>query len=213
MSADHYFSEEPTVASERSTVQLTLPDLTVKLQTDRGVFSGSRIDPGTKLLLLEAGVAPTGAATMLDVGCGYGPIALTLAHRNPSAQIWAIDTNSRARDLCAENATRLGFSHVTTVDPAAVPGDLRFDYICGNPPIRIGKKALHDLLTTWLSRLSDRGVAHLVVQKHLGSDSLAAWLERQGWPTSRLSSRAGYRILECRPRTGPAEQPAAGQPS
>jgi len=202
---EHYFSDEPTVASERSTVRLTLPDFTTNLVTDRGVFSGRRVDPGTKLLLLEAGVAPDGASTMLDVGCGYGPIALTLAHRNPAAQVWAIDTNSRARDLCAKNAKQLGFDHVTTTAPADVPADLRFDYICSNPPIRIGKGALHDLLTTWLSRLTATGVAHLVVQKHLGSDSLATWLGRQGWPTTRVSSRAGYRILECRPST---EQPA-----
>ena len=80
-------------------------------------------------------------------------------------------------------------------DPDEVPATARFATIWSNPPIRIGKPALHDLLTRWLGRLADGGTACLVVQKHLGADSLARWLGEQGWRVTRLSSRAGYRIL------------------
>jgi len=202
--ADHYFSEKPAVASQRSTVTLTLPDLTANLATDRGVFSGGRIDPGTKLLLLEAGRAPDDAEHLLDLGCGYGPIAVTLATRHPGATVWAIDSNERARELCTDNAAGLGLDHVRCVAPDDVPDDIRFDYVCANPPIRIGKEALHQLLLVWLGRLSPTGVAHLVVQKHLGSDSLARWLTDNGKPTERLRSRAGYRILEVHPAPTPS---------
>jgi 16S rRNA (guanine1207-N2)-methyltransferase len=159
------------------------------------VFSRGDIDPGTKLLLLEA-PAPSPAGDALDLGSGYGPIALTLAHRAPGATVWAVDVNRRARDLTAANADAAGLGNVRAVGPDDIPDDVRFTTIWSNPPIRIGKPALHDLLGRWLPRLSPDGRAVLVVQKHLGADSLARWLTDQGFPTTRLQSRAGYRLLE-----------------
>jgi 16S rRNA (guanine1207-N2)-methyltransferase len=197
----HYFERDPAVASRRRTVTLTLPDLTIDFTTDSGVFSGDGIDQGTKLLLLEA-PAPPATGDLLDLGCGYGPIAITLARRSPAATVWAVDVNERAVALCAENATSVGLTNVRAVpveaagpSDDAVPAEVQFAGIYSNPPIRIGKAALHSLLRTWLGRLAPGGVAYLVIQKHLGSDSLARWLESEGWPTSRLLSRAGYRIL------------------
>jgi 16S rRNA (guanine1207-N2)-methyltransferase len=169
--------------------------VTLDLVTDRGVFSRGDIDPGTKLLLLEAPVpAPSGDA--LDLGCGYGPIALTLAHRAPGSTVWAVDVNRRARDLTAANAEAAGLVNVRVAGPDEVPDEARFATIWSNPPIRVGKVALHDLLLRWLPRLTPDGRAILVVQKHLGADSLARWLTEQGFPTTRLQSRAGYRLLE-----------------
>lgn len=201
-----YFAESPEVASERTTVSLTLPDLTVDLITDRGVFSASRIDAGTKLLLLEAAGAMRHATHMLDLGCGYGPIAVTLAMRNPHATIWAVDTNRRALELCRDNAAALGLDNVSVVHPDEIDEELRFDLICSNPAIRIGKKALHEMLSHWLDRLATNGHAELVVQKHLGSDSLAKWLDAHGWPTTRLLSRSAYRILRVDTTDAPMEE-------
>ena len=160
------------------------------------MFSAAAIDAGTKLLLLESPAPAGGAIDLLDLGCGYGPIALTLARRAPDATVWAIDVNQRALDLCATNATANGLTNVRTVAPDAVPDDVRFAGIWSNPPIRIGKPALHALLLSWLDRLADGGHAWLVVQKHLGADSLARWLEEQGWSAARRVSRSGYRVLE-----------------
>jgi len=205
-----YFAADPTVASDRSTITLTLPDLTVDLVTDTGVFSGDRIDPGTKLLLLDGPRPGTGPATYLDVGCGYGPIAVALARRAPDATVWAVDVNQRARGLCAENAAGAGVGdRVRVVAPDEVPPDVRFDGIWSNPPIRIGKPALHLLLTTWLDRLAPGAAAHLVVQKHLGADSLADWLARTGCTVTRTGSRMGYRLLTVQRTAGPAPDPAA----
>ncbi|MCP3854669.1 MAG: methyltransferase [Actinomycetia bacterium] len=191
----HYFDAEPTVDSDPSTIRLTLADLTIELVTDRGVFSRERIDVGTRFLLMEGPDVPD-SGHLLDLGCGYGPIALTLAHRAPEATVWAIDVNDRARDLCAANARRLGLDNVKVVAPSEVPAEVRFTAIWSNPPIRIGKEALHELLSRWLRRLGPDGQAHLVVQRHLGSDSLARWLTDQGWPTERRASRKGYRLLD-----------------
>lgn len=192
----HYFDPEPTVRSRPTSVELTLPDLTLALRTDRGVFGAGGVDPGTKLLLLESPAPPGGRGHLLDLGCGYGPIAVTLARRAPEATVWAVDVNERARALCAANAADAGVANVRVAAPEEVPADVAFAGIWSNPPIRIGKPALHELLTRWLGRLAPGGSAWLVVHRHLGSDSLARWLDAGGHPTVRLASRAGYRILQ-----------------
>lgn len=191
-----YFSAQPAPASEPRTVRLHLPDITLTLTTDRGVFARDDVDPGTKLLLLHGPDASATDRELVDLGCGYGPIALTLAQRNPKARIWAVDVNERARSLCRANATANGLENITVVGPDEFPPDLLVDRIWSNPPIRIGKTALHELLTRWLDRLSPEGTAHLVVQKHLGSDSLHRWLQESGWATSRRRSQSAYRLLD-----------------
>ena len=189
----HYFAERPAVASAPGDVELALPDVHLRLATDRGVFSHGRIDAGTKLLLLRVPTPPAG--DLLDLGCGAGPIALTMAHRCPDATVWAVDVNERARALCAANAAANGIGNVRVAAPDEVPGDVRFVAVWSNPPIRIGKAAMHDLLVRWLARLAPGGAAHLVVHKHLGADSLQRWLTEQGHPAERVASGAGYRIL------------------
>lgn len=192
---DHYFSPTPTAASDPHDVTLTLPDLTLTLATDRGVFARDDIDAGTQVLLDESPTPARPPSTILDLGCGYGPIACTVARRHPQATVWAVDTNTRALELCRTNVERHHLVNVRVSDPDGVPADVRFDLIWSNPPIRIGKAALHDLLLRWFARLAPGGEAVLVVQKHLGSDSLQRWLTEQGWPTERLVSRQSYRLL------------------
>jgi 16S rRNA (guanine1207-N2)-methyltransferase len=192
----HYFDPEPAAPSRPGTVELVLPDLRLTLATDAGVFAGAGVDPGTKYLLLDGPRPAPSARTLLDLGCGYGPIALTLARRAPTAEVWAVDVNERARALCAANADAAGLANVRVAAPDDVPDDVTFDGIWSNPPIRIGKDALHQLLARWLARLARDAHAALVVQKHLGSDSLARWLEQQGSTVTRLGSRRGYRILD-----------------
>ena len=196
----HYFDADPAAPSRPHEVELALPDVTLRLTTDRGVFSAEGVDAGTKMLLLEAPMPDAARRTILDLGCGYGPIAITLACRAPNALVWAVDSNERARALCTANAIRAGVAgRVRVGAPDDVPADVMFDLIYGNPPIRIGKPALHALLTRWLGRLAEGGVAYFVVQKHLGADSLARWLGTEGCTVTRLVSRRAYRLLEVRP--------------
>ncbi len=194
----HYFEPEPSVASAPRAVRLDLPDRSLTLRTDRGVFAADGVDAATKYLLLEAPEPPE-AGTFLDLGCGYGPIACTLAARRPGAQVWAVDVNRRAVELCRANAEANGLANVVACEPDEVPSLPPFDLVWSNPPIRVGKRALHDLLTTWLRHLAPSGTAVLVVHKHLGADSLQRWLEAEGWSTTRLGSRGGNRLLEVRP--------------
>lgn len=194
----HYFDEQPDAPSMPRDVELWLPDMSLTLTTDRGVFGYSQIDAGSKLLLLKAPPPPS-SGNLLDLGCGVGTIALPMARRAPGATVWAVDVNGRARELCATNAAANGTGNVRVVAPDGMPSEVAFDCIWSNPPIRIGKPALHDLLLTWLARLSPDGYAVLVVQKHLGSDSLQRWLTDQGFPTTRIASSSGSRILRTTP--------------
>jgi 16S rRNA (guanine1207-N2)-methyltransferase len=196
----HYFAERPEAAQRPGTVDLVLPDLHLRLETDSGVFSPTRIDPGTRVLL-ETVPPPPQEGDLLDLGCGYGPIALAMATRAPRATVWAVDVNRRALELCARNAQRAGLDKVRSVHVDEVPPEVRFAAIWSNPPIRIGKQALHALLSTWLGRLAPGGEAHLVVQRHLGSDSLHRWLDGQGFATTRVTSRSAYRVLRVAART------------
>lgn len=190
-----YFETNPSVTSDPASVRLDLPDRSMVLTTDRGVFARDHVDPGTKYLLLEAPV-PHADGTFVDLGCGYGPIACTLGARSPAATVLGVDVNQRALELCRLNAAALGLTNVQTVPATEVPNDLRVDLIWSNPPIRIGKAAVHELLGTWMARLAPGGQAILVVQKHLGADSLQRWLVDRGWPTERIGSRTGYRLLQ-----------------
>ena len=210
MSDGQYWTDSPGVASRPSEVDLLLPDVDLRLTTDRGVFSADRVDRGTRYLLLEGPDLPTGPVDLLDLGCGYGPIACTLASRRPEARVWAVDVNERARDLCRANAAAAGLANVEVAAPDDVPVDVRLAAIWSNPPIRIGKPALHDLLTRWLDLLTPDGTAHLVVQRHLGADSLARWLDDRGWATERRGSRKGFRLLDVAARAEPPTGAAAG---
>ena len=195
----HYFEAQPEVASRPRTVHLHLADVDVELQADRGVFGSRGVDLGT-LVLLREGPPPPTEGEVLDLGSGYGPIAIALARRSPQAHVWAVDVNERAVELARANAASAQAPNVTAATPDQVPPDLRFDAVFSNPPVRIGKAPLHGLLMDWLPRLKPDGVAYLVVQRNLGSDSLAAWLAERGFAVARLKSKKGYRLLEVRPK-------------
>ncbi|MDQ6880205.1 MAG: methyltransferase [Candidatus Dormibacteraeota bacterium] len=190
----HYFDPAPEAESKRRTLHLRLPDLDIELQADRGVFGSRAIDLGTLTLLKEAPLPPP-EGDLLDLGCGYGPIAVALARRSPRAKVWAVDVNERALQLTRVNAATAKTANVTVSLPDGVPPDVRFTSIYSNPPVRVGKAPLHDLLQRWLPRLAPGASAYLVVQRNLGADSLASWLAAQGFSVRRLKSKKGYRVL------------------
>ncbi|TNM60681.1 methyltransferase [Streptomyces sp. NP160] len=201
---EHYFSASPASADERRPLRVHLDGRELELVTAPSVFSGHRLDLGTAVLLDLVGDPPADG-DLLDLGCGWGPVALTLAMRSPepaTRRVWAVDVNERARDLTAANAASLGLRGVRTAAPEEVDDEARFAAIWSNPPIRIGKPALHALLLHWLPRLAPGGSAHLVVAKDLGADSLQRWIgeqgEQHGWTAERSGSRKGFRVLEVR---------------
>jgi 16S rRNA (guanine1207-N2)-methyltransferase len=198
---DHYFTAEPASAAERRTLDVTLAGHRVSVQTAPGVFCPDRLDVGTSVLLQHVPDPPATGA-VLDLGCGWGPIALSLGLLSPGASVWAVDVNQRALDLVRHNAAALGLQDVHACTPDEVPEELRFAAIWSNPPIRVGKAVLHEMLLTWLPRLADGGAAYLVVQKNLGSDSLQRWLDAElagrfpgQFAVARHASARTFRVL------------------
>jgi len=200
---DHYFTAQPGSAAELRRLRVTLAHRELEVTTAPGVFSPDRVDSGTGVLLGTVPAPPPGG-DLLDLGCGWGPLSLSLALASPHATVWAVDVNERALDLVRRNAEQLGLDNVNALTPEDVPAGLRFQTVWSNPPIRVGKSELHDLLARWLPRLDDGRDAWLVVAKNLGGDSLQRWLQHelpQGFAVHRADTRRGYRVL--RVRSGP----------
>ena len=197
MASEHYFSPQPGSAAKPRTIDVVLAGRELTLTTAAGVFSPGRVDPGTAVLLAGTPTPPE-TGHLLDVGCGWGPITLSLGLSSPDATVWAVDVNERVLDLVRENARSIGLENVNAVTPDDVPDDLRFATIWSNPPIRVGKAELHSLLERWLPRLDDGADAWLVVQKNLGADSLQRWIA-ETMPdvveVTRASTSKGYRVL------------------
>jgi len=207
--ADHYFSESPASAENLRRIRIPIAGREVEVTTAAGVFSPERLDIGTKVLLDNMPAPPAGG-DFLDLGCGWGPISLTLATLSPHARIWAVDVNERALDLVRRNAAELGLNNIHAVRPEDVPADIAFRTIRSNPPIRVGKSVLHDLLETWIPRLDERSDAYLVVKRDLGSDSLQRWLAAtfdDGYSVYRSATAKGFRVLKVRRHGDPATAP------
>lgn len=194
--SEHYFSADPTVAFKRVPVTAEVWGQRLELVSGSGVFAQGRLDIGTSVLFRET--EPPAPGRILDLGCGYGVIGLAIAALVPGARVTGVDVNERAVLLANENAASLGLADYRASTPEQVAPDETYDEIWSNPPIRIGKEALHALLLTWLPRLVPGGRAVMVVGKNLGGDSLQAWLTAQGYPTSRIASAKGFRVLETR---------------
>ena len=193
---EQYFSAQPASEARERTIRVTLQGERFELRTAGGVFSAERLDPGTAVLLDEV-PPPATTGELLDLGCGWGPIAIAMARRSPGASVWAVDVNERALALAAANA-RIAAVEVKASWPQGIPEGLRFATIWSNPPIRVGKEALHELLSTWLPRLAPGGSAWLVVAKQLGGDGLQRWIE-ETFPdltVRRAATARGYRVIE-----------------
>jgi 16S rRNA (guanine1207-N2)-methyltransferase len=197
--SDHYFTAEPASDAERRRIEVRLAGRTLEVEVAGGIFSPGGVDKGTRVLLEDVPAPPAG--DLLDLGCGWGPLALTAALENPATTVWAVDVNRRALDLVRRNAAALGVAdRVHACAPDEVPDDVTFAALWSNPPIRVGKAVLHDMLRHWLPRLTPGGGAPggawMVVQKNLGSDSLARWIDAElGLSTRRATSSQGFRVL------------------
>lgn len=209
MGSDHYFSATPASPENLRRIHVRLAGRDLEVTTAGGVFSPDHVDSGTAVLLSNTPPAPPGG-NFLDLGCGWGPIALSLALESPRATVWAVDVNERALDLVRRNAADLGVSNVNAVLPDDVPDDVVFRTIRSNPPIRVGKNELHGLLERWIPRLDERADAWLVVQRNLGSDSLQRWLAAtldRRFSVHRAATARGFRVLKVRRHGSPPSEP------
>ncbi len=197
MSSEHYFSANPSADQKLRPVQFVVAGQNFNLQAAAGTFSSGRLDKGTAVLLSLADQVPS-HGNVLDLGCGWGPIGISIAKLSPETKVWAVDVNSRSVEIANLNAKNLELNNFQAVLAENLPGDLLFDEIWSNPPIRIGKKSLHELLRKYLALLHPNGRALLVVQKQLGAESLLRWLEEEfpNRTSSRILNERGYWVIE-----------------
>jgi 16S rRNA (guanine1207-N2)-methyltransferase len=194
-----YFDENPKVESKPETFTKEINGVSYEFKSDRGVFSKGSLDKASEILISKFFENYTKTPkSIVDVGCGYGPIICAVAEKFSDARLLGVDTNKRARDLCSFNYKKnIGDSRLQVLSPNEISTETRYDLIISNPPIRIGKKLLYELLELWAKRLTPDGEMWLVMAKHLGSDSCAVFLETScGLKVERVASKKGFRILK-----------------
>lgn len=209
MGSDHYFTAAPASAENLRQIRVTLAGRDLELTTAGGVFSPDRLDAGTGVLFANMPPLPPGG-DFLDLGSGWGPISITMALASPHATVWAVDVNERALDLVRRNAQSLGITNINAVRPEDVPPGISFRTIRSNPPIRVGKNVLHDMLERWIPRLDEHSDAWMVVQRNLGADSLQRWIASTftpGYSVHRAATGRGYRVLKVRRHGTPPTEP------
>lgn len=214
MANEHYFSQSPSSDEGAVERRVSLQGREYAVTTSGGVFSASHVDKGTAVLLRKApepDLRPGDLA--IDLGCGWGPLTLALCEKAASADVWAVDVNERALELTRKNAARSGFSPKALAPDEALAalGDRKIQLIWSNPPVRIGKERLHELLATWIEKLSDDGAAYLVIQRNLGADSLRSWMLGQGWGCEKIGSAKGFRVFAVTRTPRDGKEPAADE--
>ena len=197
VSNEHYFSKAPAGERKLKEVSFSVGGREITARASTGTFSSGGLDKGTKVLLSQSNLFPK-SGNVLDLGCGWGPIALAIATICPDSRVWAIDVNARSVELTQQNAESLGLKNVESLLADALPADLKFKEIWSNPPIRIGKAELHELLRKYLGRLLPGGRSMLVVQKQLGAESLMKWLSEEfaNCSVNKAHADKGYWVIE-----------------
>lgn len=193
--SDHYYSNRPSAAHDRRTIEDELRGRKVRLVTDAGVFSKGGLDYGSRVLI-DALDIPAGAS-VLDVGCGYGPIGIAAGILG-AGKVTMLDVNERAVELARENAAANGIAQARAMqsDLLEAVSEEHFDVIITNPPIRAGKETVHRLFEQASERLNPGGSLWIVIQKKQGAPSAKAKLETLFERVEEVTKDKGYRIYQ-----------------
>ncbi len=194
---DHYYTAQPHARSQPEQFTILVREVELTLTSDRGVFSHGRLDDGTLRLLKKMELPDSG--DFLDLGCGYGVIGLVAAKLRPDAQVTMVDINERATKLAADNAQANGIRNVEvlTGDAPHVLGDRQFDVILCNPPIRVGKPKLYELIADAAERLHPGGVLWMVIHTRQGAKSHLREVTPMFSKCEIVSRKWGYRVFKC----------------
>lgn len=195
--SEHYYSQNQKVESEPKNWNYTLRNRSYRFKTDNGVFSKGEVDFGSKLLI-ETFEIPVIQGDILDVGCGYGPIGLSMASIMADRTIHMVDVNLRALGLAKENADLNGIRNVQIYESDKLEGikGNKFAAILTNPPIRAGKKTVHDIFEQSYERLLEGGELWIVIQKKQGAPSAIEKLEQLFSNVETVTKKKGYFILK-----------------
>ena len=195
--SNQYFENNKDLISEPKEITYYYRGKTINLTSDNGIFSKDSVDFGSSLMLKS--ITEFDKKTILDVGCGYGVIGITLAIFNPEATVTMVDVNLRALELSRSNALKNGVNNVVIKESFAYQNiDGKFDMIVTNPPIRAGKAVVHEILEGSFEHLNDDGVLYVVIQKKQGAESAVKKLQTLYTVVDKITQDKGYWILKCK---------------
>ena len=193
----HYFKEDPNLASNIKTINYEVNGVSMQLFTDNGVFSKNKVDEGS-LAFLKVLLPLNLGNNILDLGCGYGTLGLTLAVYNKDARVTLADINSRALALCRRNAELNNVSQRVTILQSDIYTKIegKYDSIVINPPIRAGKSVTYKMYEEAKQYLIDGGSLLIVIRKAQGAESAAKYIESIFGNIKLLDRHKGYHILQ-----------------
>ena len=193
---EHYFTSEPVSAHNERLIETKILNREMRFHTDAGVFSRDDVDPGSRLLIETAGKL---RGRVLDMGCGWGPVGLSLAMENPEADVLMADINERAVELSERNRRMNGVLNAQVIASdgfESVEGE--FEHILSNPPIRAGKKVIYGMFDESFRRLIEGGTLTIVIRKQQGAPSAKKHLEEVFGNAEIVARDGGYWIIRSR---------------
>lgn len=192
---DHYYTRTPQSASRPAECTFSYRGIDLVFTTDAGVFSRGEVDTGTRLLLEALPEEMQG--DILDLGCGWGIIGISIARKWPGSRVVMADVNTRALDLSRENAKR-NRAEVVCVESDGMGAlmDRSFDAVVTNPPIRAGKQVIYKMFADAATRLKDGGALYLVIRKQQGAESCIKYLETIYSSVEKLDKSGGFWVLK-----------------
>ena len=197
--SEHYYSKKPQVESKPRQFKFTLRGFVLSFETDTGVFSKNEVDFGSRVLI-ETFEMPNLEGVVLDVGCGYGPIGLSIAKSYADRTIYMVDINERAVTLSKKNAEVNGIQnvHIFESDGLSAVNDVRAAAILTNPPIRAGKDTIFKFYDEAYERLVESGELWVVIQKKQGAPSTVSKLEEKFSEVEVVEKKKGYWIIRAK---------------
>ena len=196
MTNDHYYTEHPNSESRPAEARFTYRGKEFSLTTDAGVFSRGELDAGTRILLNALPDSLSGS--VLDLGCGWGPVGVCVKTLNPGCAVTFADINSRALELTRKNAEKYGVEGVFIQSDGFSAIEGMFDCVITNPPIRAGKKTIYQMFADSAERLNPGGTLYLVIRKQQGAPSALQYLATVFPQVDVIDKSGGYWVICCR---------------